>query len=94
MKRFFLAATFALIAHAASAETIDLSVKGMTCSSCAQAIEASLYQESAVLSVTVDVPAGSVIVVEKPAKSISDSTLSSRIREAGYRVSSITRRAL
>ena len=97
MKRIFhgaMAAGMLMAAGTANAETIYGRVEGMTCASCAQSIEAMLLTHCAVQAVRVDVAKDSLVVVEKPAKHISDTALDTLVRKAGYRLASFTRRPI
>lgn len=94
MIRLLTGISMVFFAAVAQAETIYARVEGMTCASCAQAIEAKLLTHCAVQSVKVDVAKDQVIVVEKPAKHLSDMKFDKLIREAGYSAKSITRRPL
>lgn len=73
------------------AGTIEVTVKGMVCSFCAQGIEKNLLKNSSIEKVHVDLDKKLVHIVEKPKQSISDADVTKIITDAGYSVSSIKR---
>lgn len=76
----------------AFAETITVSVEGMTCDSCAQAIEGKLLAlKEKVESAKASFDSKQVVIELKKDEELDDPELKQSIEMLGYRVSSITR---
>lgn len=65
-----------------------VSVEGMTCVSCARAIERSLKKFPEVDSVKISLSAEKVTLTFKEGKSLAPGQISQAIKEAGYKVKS------
>lgn len=87
----FAALAMSLTASIASAEVIHANVSGMTCESCAQAIDAVVIANKNVRSVKINVEKGKVCIREKPARHVSDLDVMTMIKEAGYTTTRIWR---
>lgn len=90
MRKLYLALSLALAssALAASTKTVIL-VDGMTCASCAGAIEKRLKKVEGVSSVDISVKAGKVTVTSKENTIIDPAKAKSAVEEAGYKVITI-----
>jgi copper chaperone CopZ len=64
--------------------TTTYTVRGMTCDHCARAVTAEVSRISGVTDVSVDVPAGRMIVTS--AQPPSDEAVAAAVDEAGYEV--------
>ena len=84
-------AAFVLMAGAASAETIKVSVNGLVCSFCATGIEKTFKKEAPVDTVKVDLDNKLVTITTKPDQTLDDKKVTTLITDAGYSVTKITR---
>lgn len=75
----------------AFAEKIDVTVKGMVCSFCAQGIKKTFSKKENVTNVNVDLDKKLVEIETKKDSSISDDDIRSAITDAGYDVLEIKR---
>lgn len=82
-----------LLSSAALAESASITVKGMVCESCAEAVTGKLQENPAVESVSVQVNKGLVEVVLKPGATVADDTLKTLIADAGYTATEIHRKS-
>lgn len=73
------------------AGALEVTVKGMVCSFCAQGIQKNLLKNSSIEKVHVDLDKKLVHIVEKPQQTVSDADVTKIITDAGYSVSSIKR---
>lgn len=87
MKKRFLVLSLLLASSAlgASTKTILL-VDGMTCASCAGAIEKRLKQVEGVSAVDISIKAGKVTVTSKENAKIDPAYAKRAVEEAGYKV--------
>lgn len=90
-KLLLTAATFAMFASAAHAETIKASVNGLVCAFCATGIEKTFKAEAAVETVHVDLETKLVTITTKADQNMDDATVTKLITDAGYTVSGIKR---
>lgn len=79
------------IASAANAETIEMTVNGLVCGFCAQGIEKTLRKNAATADVLVSLENRLVAIATKPGMDISDDTLRTALKNAGYDVKAISR---
>jgi copper chaperone CopZ len=85
-------AVFALgVASAANAATIEMTVNGLVCGFCAQGIEKTLRKNAATVDVLVSLENRLVAIETRPGTDISDDTLRTALKDAGYDVKAITR---
>jgi copper ion binding protein len=66
-------------------QTVNLSVRGMTCGGCARTVERKLLATRGVSKVTVDLDGGSASV-EYDAATVQADTLANAVRHLGYEV--------
>ncbi len=90
-KLLLTAATFAMFASAAHAETIKASVNGLVCAFCATGIEKTFKAEAAVETVHVDLETKLVTITTKADQNMDDATVTKLITDAGYTVTGIKR---
>ena len=76
----------------AFAEIVQVEVKGMVCSLCAQGIKKNMLKTKKVETVDVDLDKKLVTIEVKNQTQFSDSEINTIITEAGYNVSKIERR--
>ena len=88
---FSTACALVLCALSAFAESATISVKGMICDSCAEAVTAKLKSDPAVESVAVNVKKGLVEVTLKQGSKVEDATLKALIADAGYTATEVKR---
>jgi mercuric ion binding protein len=74
------------------AKEIEVKVSGMVCSMCAQGIQKSFKKIEAVQKINVDLDHKLVTIQTKNDQDIEDKTIETAITEAGYNVTSITRK--
>lgn len=79
------------MAIAETTSDIEVLVKGMVCSFCVQGVEKKFGGEDAVEKVEVKLDDSKVLLWIKDDHNISDDTINSLIKDAGYNVESITR---
>ncbi len=96
MRKFIIAMVVSLAAFSAQAadvcqEKVDVSVNGLVCDFCAQAIEKVFGKRDEVAGVKVDLDSGHVWLDMKPGQSIDDSELEQLILDSGYNVDAIKR---
>ncbi len=90
MRKLYLLLSLALVSSALAASTKTvLLVEGMTCASCAGAIEKRLKKVEGVRSVDIAIKAGKVTVTSKENAAIDPAKAKSAIEEAGYKVITI-----
>jgi copper chaperone CopZ len=87
----FLAVLALGIASAANAATIEMTVNGLVCGFCAQGIEKTLRKNAATADVLVSLENRLVAIETKPGMDISDDTLRTALKDAGYDVKGISR---
>lgn len=75
----------------AFAKDIQVSVKGMVCSFCAQGIKKHFSEDPAVDSVKVSLEKKTVTLSLKDGKDLSDDKITQTLKDAGYTVEKITR---
>lgn len=90
-KLLLTAATFAMLASAAHAETIKATVNGLVCAFCATGIEKTFKAQPAVDHVKVDLESKLVTIGTKPDQKLDDAMVTQLITDAGYTVTGITR---
>jgi copper chaperone CopZ len=86
-----IAAALLLLAAAAQAATIEMTVNGLVCSFCAQGIEKTLRKNPATEDVVVSLEHRLVAIATKPGADISDDSLRKALTDAGYDVKAIAR---
>jgi mercuric ion binding protein len=89
MKKIILTAL--ILTSTALAETAFVSVNGMVCGFCAQAITKKVQALSEVEKVQVDLDQKKVTIDFKDGQSADDATIEKVITDAGYKVVSIQR---
>ncbi len=90
MKVMVLMAVVSLIAGSAMAQTkYVIGVDGMSCPFCAYGLEKKLKKVKDVVSVTIDLNEGQVVVVAKAGTTIKQEVLRKAVKEAGFTVSSL-----
>lgn len=72
-------------------DSLRLRVDGMVCSLCAYGVERRLGKLEAVDEVEVNLDSALVVVVLKPGRAVSDSTLSEEVRRAGFTLRAVQR---
>ena len=75
----------------ANAKQINVSVKGMMCSSCAKKMEGKLKTQDGVEAVSVDLKKGLVKVTLKDGKDLSDDQIKTLLNDHDYTVGQISR---
>lgn len=78
---------------ASFAADVSVSVNGLVCDFCAQAIDRSFRRRSEVSSVRVDLTARVVTIDFRPNQNLDDNTIRDIITRAGYAVTDIRRTA-
>ncbi len=76
---------------ASFAKDLTLTVKGMTCGSCAKGIEKKFKRNEAVKDVKADFDTGKVLISLKDKADISDDQLQKMIKDSGYSIEKIER---
>ena len=76
----------------ASPKLIDVSVKGMMCSSCAKTMKTKFQSQNGVQNVSVDLKAGLVHVTMADGKDISDDQIKTLVNSTDYKVAGIARK--
>jgi copper chaperone CopZ len=89
--RLIAALTLSLVAAAAQAATIEMTVYGLVCGFCAQGIEKTLRKNPATADVLVSLENRLVAVATKEGMNIADADLRTSLTNAGYEVKAITR---
>ena len=90
MKVMVLMAVFSLTAGSAMAQTkYVIGVDGLSCPFCAYGLEKKLKKVKDVVSVTIDLNEGKVVVVAKAGTTIKQEVLRKAVKEAGFTVSSL-----
>lgn len=92
MKKFILIAAALSISTASFAKEINVQVKGMVCSMCAQGIKKKFSKLDEVKEINVDLDKKIVLIQTKDDKDISDADITKIITEAGYNVANIERK--
>jgi mercuric ion binding protein len=90
MKKLLIC-TFALLASAANAGTIEMKVFGLVCGFCAQGIEKTLRKNPATADVVVSLENKLVAVSTREGQDIPDAELTKALTESGYDVKAISR---
>ncbi len=91
LPKMTIVCTFALLAGAANAGTIEMKVYGLVCSFCAQGIEKTLRKNPATADVVVSLENKLVAVATREGQDIPDPDLTRALTESGYDVKAITR---
>jgi copper chaperone CopZ len=86
-----LAAALLMLASAAHAATIEMTVNGLVCGFCAQGIEKTLRKNAATADVVVSLEHRLVAIATKDGADIPDETLRKALTDAGYDVKAIAR---
>ncbi len=90
MKVMVSMAVVSLIAGSAMAQTeYVIGVDGMSCPFCAYGLEKKLKKVKDVVSVTINLNEGKVVVVAKAGTTIKQEVLRKAVKEAGFTVSSL-----
>lgn len=85
MKKIALIAALVLMPAAASAQLINVEVKGMTCAGCAGTVKASLRKLPEVQDVAIDVKGEKATITLKDVNAApSDEALKEAVKKAGY----------
>ena len=92
MKKFILLAAALSLSTASFAKDINVQVKGMVCSMCAQGIQKKFNKLPEVKEIKVDLDKKIVSIQTKDDKDISDGDITKIITEAGYNVAKIERK--
>ncbi len=88
----WVASTFMTAPSLTFADQIEVTVKGMVCSFCAQGIQKKLKAEEAVEKVSVSLESRKVSIATKQGKSLSDDVIRNLLTEAGYSVEKFERK--
>ena len=92
MRKFFIPLVMATVmADAAYADTIKVSVNGLVCAFCATGIEKTFHKQAAVDTVKVDLDNKLVTISTKPQQTLDDATVTKLITDAGYSITGIAR---
>ncbi len=91
-KLFLMAAAAALMVQTALAEEIDVVVKGMVCSFCAQGIQNKFKELDSVESLNVDLKTKILSLKLKEGKTLTDKEIKQNVKDSGYDLEKITRR--
>ena len=89
--KLFLALSLLSLPAFAASEKVEVKVKGMVCSFCAQGIKKKFEGEKGVEHVKVDLDAKYVHFDLKTGEKIDDARVTELIKDAGYAVTSIER---
>lgn len=81
-----------LLTQVAFAKNVQVTVKGMVCSFCAQGIKKKFSSEEAVGKIDVSLENHLVALELKDGKDLPDEKISSLLKDAGYTVESIQRK--
>ena len=73
------------------AKTINVAVKGIVCSFCAQGISKTFKKEASIKDIKVDLDKKIVKLETNEGKDITDEAITEKITEAGYNVVKISR---
>ena len=93
MKKTLLACLLLIVSTTALfAETIDVKVKGMVCSFCAQGLSKNFKEAPAVEKVTVLLKEKTIELDLKKDATLSDESIKKIVMDAGYNVHSIKRK--
>lgn len=91
--KLVLVLLIAVVSFQASASSIvEVSVKGMVCSFCAQGIEKKFKSEPSVEKVDVILEHHRVSLVLKEGQQLSDASISTILKDAGYAVEKVVRK--
>lgn len=93
MKKITLALFLILIPTAFAKETIDVKVKGLVCSFCAQGIEKKFKANPAVEKVSVSLEKKHVVIGTKENSKLSDEEIKKSLEDSGYNVEKIERKS-
>lgn len=92
MKKFVFIAAALSLSTASIAKDINVQVKGMVCSMCAQGIQKKFSKRDEVKEIKVDLDKKIVFIQTKDDKDIPDADITKIITEAGYNVANIERK--
>lgn len=92
MKKFVLIAAVLSLSTAAFAKEINVQVKGMVCSMCAQGIQKKFSKIPEVKEIKVDLDKKIVTIQTNEDKDLPDAQITKIITEAGYNVANIERK--
>ena len=84
--------SFFFLSFFSQASEIDVKVKGMVCSMCAQGIQKKISSQKSVESVKVNLDDKHVLIQTKKGQDLSDEEITKMINEAGYNVAEIKRK--
>lgn len=73
-------------------ETLNVSVKGMVCSFCAQGIEKKFSAHPAVESVKANLTDHNVTLVLRDGQQLDDATVEKLLKDAGYSIDKVVRK--
>lgn len=93
MKKLFLLSLVGMLAGSVvwAGEKVNVKVKGMVCSFCAQGLDKKFKAEPAVEKVNVSLKDKLIQVELKNNQQLSDESIKKIVHDAGYNVHSITR---
>ena len=92
MKHIFLAILLLFTPTAASAESVEVTVKGMVCSFCAQGIKKTFGKSGPVEEVKVDLDQKLVTLKIREGQALTDEQIKTLLNDAGYDVAEIKRK--
>ena len=85
---FVLSLSLVSVATAGEKKTVDLKIKGMTCSGCVSAVETSLKKVEGVDKVEVALASNSAVVTFDQEK-VKDQDLKGAVKKAGFEVTQV-----
>lgn len=92
MKKIIFVAAVLTLSTGAFAKEINVQVKGMVCSMCAQGIQKKFSKIPEVKEIKVDLDKKVVFIQTQDEKDLPDAQITKIITEAGYNVASIERK--
>ncbi len=92
MKKILIFVMLSLIAGAVFAQTIEVKVKGMVCSFCAQGLDKKFKAEPSIETVKVELKKQLLSLTLKENSQLTDEQIKAVVTDAGYNVDSIIRK--
>lgn len=92
MKKLLLALLVIFIPQSLIAEEIQVIVRGMVCSFCAQGLKNSFSELPEVKEVTPNLEKSTVVVTTKDGQTLSDEKIKEIVLDAGYETAAIERK--
>lgn len=92
MKKLFLSFIFMLLTSSlAFAEQAQITINGLVCDFCAQALEKTFSKKEEVKNIDVNLNTGLITVNFNQGKTLNDKALKQAVIDAGYNIETITR---